>query len=93
MVQLLVLSNAILLLALVVVKRLCSSFILFTDNVIFFHPVSPDSRVIRLIERMGKQAPPKQKRVLCMNKVDLVTKKKDMLKVAEQFKHLPGYER
>ncbi|KAH9795466.1 GTP-binding protein ERG [Citrus sinensis] len=57
------------------------------------HLTSPDSRVIRLIERMGKQAPPKQKRVLCMNKVDLVTKKKDLLKVAEQFKHLPGYER
>ncbi|KAE9453639.1 hypothetical protein C3L33_14466, partial [Rhododendron williamsianum] len=36
---------------------------------------------------------PKQKRVLCMNKVDLVEKKKDLLKVAEQFKGLPGYER
>lgn len=42
---------------------------------------------------MGAQAHPKQKRVLCMNKVDLVEKKKDLLKVAEEFKDLPGYER
>ncbi|RVX02631.1 GTP-binding protein ERG [Vitis vinifera] len=51
----------------------------------------PDSRVVRLIERMGAQAHPKQKRVLCMNKVDLVEKKKDLLKVADEFKDLPGY--
>ena len=36
---------------------------------------------------------PTQKRILCMNKVDLVKKKKDLLAVAEQFKDLPGYER
>ncbi|KAE8688027.1 GTP-binding protein ERG [Hibiscus syriacus] len=42
---------------------------------------------------MGAEASPKQARVLCMNKVDLVEKKKDLLKVAEQFKDLPGYER
>lgn len=42
---------------------------------------------------MGSLVNPKQKRVLCMNKVDLVEKKKDLLKVAEQFKDLPGYER
>ena len=58
-----------------------------------FHFHRPDSRVIRLIERMGAQAHPKQKRVLCMNKVDLVEKKKDLLKVAQEFKDLPGYER
>lgn len=28
-----------------------------------------------------------------MNKVDLVEKKKDLLKVAEQFNGLPGFER
>ncbi|CAM8927791.1 unnamed protein product [Rhodiola kirilowii] len=28
-----------------------------------------------------------------MNKVDLVVKKKDLLKVAGEFKDLPGYER
>lgn len=28
-----------------------------------------------------------------MNKIDLVEKKKDLLKVAEEFKDLPGYER
>ncbi|CAL5431571.1 unnamed protein product [Camellia sinensis] len=53
----------------------------------------PDKRVIGLIKHMGSQVNPKQKRVLCMNKVDLVEKKKDLLKVAEQFKDLPGYER
>lgn len=58
-----------------------------------FHPFRPDSRVVRLIDGMGKQAHPNQKRVLCMNKVDLVPKKKDLLKVAEQFKDLSGYER
>ena len=53
----------------------------------------PDSRVVGLIKRMGASPHPKQKRVLCMNKVDLVENKKDLLTVAEQFKDLPGYER
>ncbi|KAG5549393.1 hypothetical protein RHGRI_014666 [Rhododendron griersonianum] len=57
------------------------------------HLSRPDARVITLIKRMGSLVNPKQKRVLCMNKVDLVEKKKDLLKVAEQFKDLPGYER
>ncbi|EEF45672.1 GTP-binding protein ERG [Ricinus communis] len=57
------------------------------------HLTRPDSRVIRLIERVGSQTNTKQKRILCMNKVDLVEKKKDLLKVAEQFKDLPGYDR
>ncbi|KAL6988178.1 hypothetical protein U1Q18_013926 [Sarracenia purpurea var. burkii] len=52
-----------------------------------------DTRVVQLIKRMGSLVNPKQKRVLCMNKVDLVEKKKHLLKVAEQFKDLPGYER
>ncbi|XWS55407.1 hypothetical protein CRYUN_Cryun10bG0171700 [Craigia yunnanensis] len=56
------------------------------------HLTMPDSRVIRLIKHMGAEANPKQMRILCMNKVDLV-EKKDLLKVAEQFKDLPGYER
>ncbi|KAH7546060.1 hypothetical protein FEM48_Zijuj01G0160500 [Ziziphus jujuba var. spinosa] len=57
------------------------------------HLTSPDQRVIGLIQRLGAQPHPKQKRVLCMNKVDLVEKKKDLLKVAEQFNGLPGFER
>ncbi|CAM8927194.1 unnamed protein product [Rhodiola kirilowii] len=57
------------------------------------HLESMDSRVVRLIKRMGEQVHPTQKRVLCMNKVDLVVKKKDLLKVAGEFKDLPGYER
>lgn len=42
---------------------------------------------------MQAQIHPKQKRVLCMSKVDLVEKTKDMLKAFEQFKDLPGFER
>lgn len=49
--------------------------------------------MVRLIERVGAQTNPKQKRVLCINKIDLVEKKKDLLKVSEQFKDLPGYDR
>ncbi|KAI4372388.1 hypothetical protein MLD38_010626 [Melastoma candidum] len=57
------------------------------------HLTRPDGRVINLVRRMGAQTHSEQKRVLCMNKVDLVEKKTDLLKVAEQFKDLPGYER
>uniref|UniRef100_A0A803NCK7 G domain-containing protein n=1 Tax=Chenopodium quinoa TaxID=63459 RepID=A0A803NCK7_CHEQI len=57
------------------------------------HLTRPDSRVIRLIERIGSEPNTKQKRILCMNKVDLIEKKKDLLKVSEQFKDLQGYER
>lgn len=53
----------------------------------------PDKRVVGLIKQMGSEVNPKQKRILCMNKVDLVEKKKDLLKVADQFKDLPGYEK
>lgn len=74
-----------------------SSVGLFDVLVIIFdvdrHLKKPDSRVIRLIQRMGSQVNPNQRRVLCMNKIDLVEKKKDLLKVAEEFKDLPGYER
>ena len=48
---------------------------------------------MRLIERMGSISIPNQKRILCMNKVDLVEKKKDLLKVVEEFNDLSGYER
>ncbi|XP_054809704.1 GTP-binding protein ERG-like [Prosopis cineraria] len=57
------------------------------------HLTRPDARVIQLIKRMGARVHPNQKRVLCMNKIDLVKKKKDLMKVSEEFKHLPGYER
>ncbi|XP_051128313.1 GTP-binding protein ERG [Andrographis paniculata] len=57
------------------------------------HLIRPDSRVVRLIERMGSIPNTNQKRVLCMNKVDLVTKKNDLLKVVEEFKDLPGYDK
>jgi putative ribosome biogenesis GTPase RsgA len=54
---------------------------------------SPDTRVIKLIRLLGKEKQPQQKRILCMNKVDLVTDKKDLLKVAKEFGDLPGYDR
>lgn len=57
------------------------------------HLSVPDSRVIKLIKRLGAQVHSKQKRVLCMNKVDLVEDKKDLLKVAKEFEDLPGYDR
>lgn len=57
------------------------------------HITRPDSRVVKLIKRMGERSIPNQKRVLCMNKIDLVEKKKDLTKVAEEFENLPGFER
>ncbi|RHN78104.1 putative K domain, prokaryotic type, K domain-like, alpha/beta protein [Medicago truncatula] len=57
------------------------------------HITRPDSRVVKLIKRMGERSIPNQKRVLCMNKIDLVEKKKDLTKVAEEFEDLPGFER
>ncbi|KAF8774943.1 hypothetical protein HU200_004987 [Digitaria exilis] len=53
----------------------------------------PDSRVIKLIKRLGTEVNPNQRRILCMNKVDLVEDKKELLKVAKEFEDLPGYER
>ncbi|KAJ3693512.1 hypothetical protein LUZ60_008992 [Juncus effusus] len=52
-----------------------------------------DTRVIRLIKMLGKEKHPKQKRILCMNKVDLVSDKNNLLNVAKEFQDLPGYER
>ncbi|XP_058205445.1 GTP-binding protein ERG-like [Rhododendron vialii] len=79
------------------VESAWSSVDLYDVVVVIFdvhrHLSRPDARVITLIKRMGSLVNPKQKRVLCMNKVDLVEKKRDLLKVAEQFKDLPGYER
>ncbi|CAH8382096.1 unnamed protein product [Eruca vesicaria subsp. sativa] len=79
------------------VQNAWTSVDLFDVLIVMFdvhrHLSCPDSRVIRLITYMGEEANPKQKRILCMNKVDLVEKKKDLLKVAEEFQNLPAYER
>ncbi|KAG7656022.1 K Homology domain type 2 [Arabidopsis suecica] len=79
------------------VQNAWTSVDLFDVLIVMFdvhrHLMSPDSRVVRLIKYMGEEENPKQKRVLCMNKVDLVEKKKDLLKVAEEFQDLPAYER
>lgn len=79
------------------VESAWSSVDLYDMLVVIFdvhrHLTRPDKRVVKLIKQMGSQVNPKQKRILCMNKVDLVEKKKDLLKVAEQFNDLPGYER
>lgn len=57
------------------------------------HLKTPDTRVVKLIKRLGAEVNPNQKRILCMNKVDLVEDKKDLLKVAKEFEDLPAYER
>ncbi|ESQ33737.1 hypothetical protein EUTSA_v10007654mg [Eutrema salsugineum] len=79
------------------VQNAWTSVDLFDVLIVMFdvhrHLTCPDSRVVRLIRYMGEEANPKQKRILCMNKVDLVEKKKDLLKVAEEFQDLPAYER
>ncbi|KAL4565794.1 hypothetical protein LXL04_029900 [Taraxacum kok-saghyz] len=79
------------------VESAWSSIDLYDILVVIFdvdrHLTRPDTRVVGLIKNMGSQVNPKQKRILCMNKVDLVEKKKDLLKVADQFKDLPGYEK
>eukprot|EP00249_Psilotum_nudum_P012538 c23843_g1_i1 orf=345-1682(+) len=53
----------------------------------------PDKRVSRLVERFGKEECPHPKRVLCLNKVDIIKRKSDLLPLATQFGNLPGYER
>uniref|UniRef100_A0A1J3JWU0 GTP-binding protein ERG n=1 Tax=Noccaea caerulescens TaxID=107243 RepID=A0A1J3JWU0_NOCCA len=79
------------------VQNAWTSVDLFDVLIVMFdvhrHLTCPDSRVVRLITYMGQEANPKQKRILCMNKVDLVEKKKQLLKVAEEFQNLPAYER
>lgn len=65
----------------------------FGNSILTFHWSRPDTRVVRLIERMGSISTPNQKRILCINKVDLVEKKKDLVKVVEEFSDLSGYER
>ncbi|XP_075481799.1 LOW QUALITY PROTEIN: GTP-binding protein ERG-like [Primulina tabacum] len=74
-----------------------SSVYLYDVLIVIFdvhrHLTRPDSRVVRLIERMGSIKYPNQKRVICINKIDLVTKKNDLEKVSEEFRDLPGYER
>ncbi|OVA20963.1 K Homology domain [Macleaya cordata] len=79
------------------VESAWSSVDLYDVLIIIFdvnrHLSMPDKRVIRLVNHLGAQIHPKQKRVLCMNKVDLIEQKKDLLKVAKEFGDLPGYER
>ncbi|KAJ7563233.1 hypothetical protein O6H91_03G102000 [Diphasiastrum complanatum] len=57
------------------------------------HIEKPDPRVQRLVEKLGVEERPPQKRILCLNKVDLVKKKKSLLPLAQEFGQLPGFER
>ncbi|ONK72010.1 uncharacterized protein A4U43_C04F14710 [Asparagus officinalis] len=79
------------------VENAWSSIDLYDLLIVIFdvhrHLTKPDSRVIKLIKHLGEKVNPEQKRLLCMNKVDLVENKKDLLKVAEEFEDLPGFER
>ncbi|KAF5192704.1 Gtpase era [Thalictrum thalictroides] len=60
---------------------------------VYRHLTARDKRVVNLIANLGAEEHPTQKRVLCLNKVDLVQDKKDLLKVAKEFGNLPGYQR
>ncbi|KAK9133811.1 hypothetical protein Scep_013339 [Stephania cephalantha] len=79
------------------VESAWSSIDLYDVLIVLFdvnrHLSAPDKRVTRLIRHLGAEAPERQKRLLCMNKIDLVEEKKDLLKVAEEFGNLPGYQR
>ncbi|KAJ6825740.1 GTP-binding protein ERG [Iris pallida] len=79
------------------VESAWSSINLYDALIVIFdvhrHLTKPDMRVVNLIKHLGAQEQPTQKRVLCMNKVDLVEDKKDLLKVANEFEGLPGFQR
>ncbi|CAM6084195.1 unnamed protein product [Calypogeia fissa] len=53
----------------------------------------PDKRVQRLVEKLGKEEMVSQKRVLCLNKVDIIKNKRTLLPLAKQFEDLHGYDR
>ncbi|XP_024527232.1 GTP-binding protein ERG [Selaginella moellendorffii] len=53
----------------------------------------PDQRVRKLIEKLGEKKDPKQKRILCLNKVDLIRQKRELVPLAQEFGSLPGYDR
>lgn len=52
----------------------------------------PDKRILRLVKKLGSEENPHPKRILCLNKVDIVDNKKDLLPLAQLFGNLPGYE-
>ncbi|PIA37670.1 hypothetical protein AQUCO_03000312v1 [Aquilegia coerulea] len=60
---------------------------------VYRHLTARDKRVANLIANLGAEEHPTQKRLLCMNKIDLVQDKKDLLKVAKEFGNLPGYQK
>lgn len=70
-----------------------SSNLVFQFAPFNFDTHRPDSRVTALVKKMGSKTQDTQKRVLCLNKVDLVEDKKDLLKVAKQFQNLPGFDK
>ncbi|KAL5175935.1 GTP-binding protein ERG [Glycine soja] len=62
------------------------------SSINFYEVLILDSRVMQLIKRIIARSVPNQTRNLCMKNIDLVEKRKDLLKVVEEFKDLPGYE-
>ncbi|KAL3699780.1 hypothetical protein R1sor_017802 [Riccia sorocarpa] len=53
----------------------------------------PDRRVKRLVEKIGMEQVVDQKKVLCLNKVDLIEQKRLLLPLAKEFENLPAYDR
>lgn len=68
----------------------CEVLIVLVDSYRQIH--KPDKRILRLVEKLGMEENPHPKRVLCLNKVDIVENKKDLLPLAKLFEKLPGYE-
>jgi GTPase Era involved in 16S rRNA processing len=52
-----------------------------------------DGRVCRLVEKLGNEVNVSQKKVLCLNKVDLIEPKRLLLPLAEEFGELPAFDR
>ncbi|KAL2652073.1 hypothetical protein R1flu_020201 [Riccia fluitans] len=53
----------------------------------------PDRRVKRLVEKIGMEQVVDQKKILCLNKVDLIEQKRLLLPLAKEFENLPAYDR
>ncbi|BBM96877.1 GTPase [Marchantia polymorpha subsp. ruderalis] len=53
----------------------------------------PDRRVKKLIEKLGMEQVVDQKKILCLNKVDLIEQKRLLLPLAKEYESLPAFDR
>lgn len=68
----------------------CEVLLILVDAYRQIH--KPDKRVLRLVEKLGMEENPHPKRVLVLNKVDIIENKKELLPLAKHFEKLLGYE-